>query len=145
MPLTSMADFTIRVEDHSDEVLKEMEEIKERILEAWGQQGVSYVKQVITATSRVDTGAMRNSISHQVAEGESAVYVGTNDEKAIYHEYGTGIHADNGRGRKTPWHYQDRHGEWHTTRGMKPIHMIKNGIGDHVKQFKQIAENELKK
>jgi len=140
-----MSDFEIRVVDHSGEVLKELDAKIERILEAWGQQGVSYVKQVITAESRVDTGAMRNSFSHQVDAGENVVYVGTNNEYALYHEYGTGIYADNGKGRQTPWVYQDAHGEWHRTRGMKPIHMIKNGIGHHVNDFKKIAEDELKK
>lgn len=140
-----MSDFEIRVVDHSGEVLKELDAKIERILEAWGQQGVSYVKQVITEQSRVDTGAMRNSFSHQVDAGENTVYVGTNNEYALYHEYGTGIYADNGKGRQTPWVYQDAHGEWHRTRGMKPIHMIKNGIGNHVNDFKKIAEDELKK
>ena len=140
-----MSDFEIRVVDHSGEVLKELDAKIERILEAWGQQGVSYVKQVITAESRVDTGTMRNSFSHQVDAGENTVYVGTNNEYALYHEYGTGIYADNGKGRQTPWVYQDAHGEWHRTRGMKPIHMIKNGIGNHVNDFKKIAEDELKK
>jgi phage gpG-like protein len=88
---------------------------------------------------------MRNSINHQVSESESTVYVGTNQEYAIYHEYGTGIYADNGQGRKTPWRYVDAEGKGHTTRGMKPIHMLKNGIGDHISEFKRIAENELKK
>ena len=141
-----MAEFTIKITaDHTDEVLRDLEGAKERILEAWGQQGVSHVKQIITAESRVDTGAMRNSITHEVDNGDGKVYVGTNNEYAIYNEYGTGIYADNGNGRKTPWRYVDAHGEGHWTRGMKPIHMIKNGIGDHISEFKQIAENELKK
>ena len=140
-----MADFKIRIEDHSGEVLRELEQKKAQILEAWGQQGVTNVKNVITAASRVDTGAMRNRINHQVQESESAVYVGTNNEYAIYHEYGTGIYAEGGKGRQTPWSYQDKDGNWHRTRGMKPIHMIKNGIGDHISEFKQIAEKELKK
>lgn len=141
-----MSDFTIKVTaDHSDEVLRDLEEAKARIFEAWGQQGVSNVKQIITSESRVDTGAMRNSINHQVDENESKVYVGTNNEYAIYNEYGTGIYADDGKGRKTPWFYVDSHGEGHFTHGMKPIHMFKNGIGDHLSDFKQIAENELKK
>ena len=140
-----MSNFTVRVEDHSGEVLKELDSHIDRVLETWGQVGVTHVKDVITAASRVDTGAMRNSINHQVANDENAVYVGTNQEYAPYHEYGTGIYAEGGRGRKTPWSYQDSHGEWHRTRGMKPIHMIKNGIGDHISEFKQIAENELKK
>lgn len=140
-----MSDFNVRIEDHSDEVLRELESRIDRILETWGQVGVTHVKDVITAESRVDTGAMRNSVSHQVATDENAVYVGTNNEYAIYHEYGTGIYAEDGKGRQTPWRYVDSHGEGHWTRGMKPIHMIKNGIGDHISEFKQIAENELKK
>lgn len=140
-----MSNFTVRVEDHSGEVLKELDTHIDRILEMWGQVGVTHVKDVITAASRVDTGAMRNSINHQVANDENAVYVGTNQEYAPYHEYGTGIYAEGGRGRQTPWSYQDSHGEWHRTRGMKPIHMIKNGIGDHISDFKRIAEDELKK
>ena len=141
-----MAEFTIKITaDHTDEVLRDLEGAKERILEAWGQQGVSYVKDVITAAGRIDTGAMRNGISHQVDNGESKVYVGSNTEYAIYNEYGTGIYAEGGKGRKTPWFYVDSHGEGHFTHGMKPIHMFKNGIGDHLSEFKQIAENELKK
>ena len=141
-----MAEFTIKVTaDHTDEVLRDLEGAKERILEAWGQQGVSHVKQIITAESRIDSGDMRNSITHEVDNSDGKVYVGTDVEYAIYNEYGTGIYADNGKGRKTPWFYVDAKGEGHWTRGMKPIHMIKNGIGDHISEFKQIAENELKK
>lgn len=143
-----MADITIRIEDHSGDILRALEEKKAQILEAWGQQGVTNVKNVITAESRVDTGAMRNSINHQVQESESAVYVGSNNEYIKFHEYGTGIYleSDDGRqGRQTPWRYQDRDGNWHITRGMKPIHMLKNGIGNHISDFKKIAEQELKK
>lgn len=137
-------EFEIRV-DNSEEVLRELERHEDAILAAWGQQGVSNVKEVITRKSRVDTGAMRNSVSHFVEHGESAVYVGTNSEYAIYNELGTGIYAEGGKGRKTPWRYQDSRGDWHTTRGMKPIHMIKDGIGENVEEFRRIAENELKK
>ena len=140
-----MADITIKItEDNSAEVLRELESRKEAILEAWGQQGVSHVKEIITRESRVDTGAMRNSITHQVVDSEDAVYVGTNNEYAIYNEYGTGIYAEGGKGRKTPWRYVDDRGEGHWTVGMKPIHMIKNGIADNIDEFKRIAEKMLK-
>lgn len=143
-----MADITIRIEDHSGDILRALEEKKAQILEAWGQQGVTNVKNVITAESRIDTGAMRNSVNHQVQESESAVYVGSNNEYIKFHEYGTGIYleSDDGRqGRQTPWRYQDRDGNWHITRGMKPIHMLKNGIGNNIPEYKQIAEDILKR
>ena len=140
-----MADFSITIEDHSDEVLKALEENKEAILEAWGQQAVSHAKSNITAAGRVDTGALRNSISHQVELDEGAVYVGTNQDYAIYNEYGTGIYLEGGGGRQDPWSYQDSKGNWHRTRGMKAIHFLKNAITEHFNEYKSIAESLLKR
>ena len=141
-----MADFTIKVTaDHTAGVLRDLDNAKERILEGWGQNGVSYVKQIIEREGRIDTHNMIDNVSHEVKTDESKVYVGTPVDYAVYNEYGTGIYAEGGKGRKTPWFYVDAHGEGHWTHGMKPIHMFKNGIGDHLSEFKQIAENELKK
>lgn len=66
--------------------------------------------------TRVDTGDTKGSFDYKV-EG-NACYVGSNAENAIWEEFGTGVHAENG-GRQTPWRYQDRHGNWHTTDGKK--------------------------
>lgn len=137
-------EFEIRA-DNSAEVLRELDSKIEAILEAWGIQGVGAVVDIITAESRVDTGAMRNSISHQVDAGDKSVYIGTNIEYAIYHELGTGIYLEGGGGRQTPWAYKDANGEWHRTRGMKPIHMIKNGVSGSVNDFKSIANEILKR
>lgn len=131
--------------DHTDEVLRELDDKKEAILEAWGIQGVGAVVDIITSESRVDTGAMRNSITHQVDIGDQSVYIGTNNEYAIYHEVGTGIYLEGGGGRQTPWSYQDAKGNWHRTRGMKPIHMIKNGVSGSVNDFESIANDILKR
>lgn len=38
----------------------------------------------------------------------------------IYLEYGTGIYAEDGTGRKDAWSYIGSDGEWHTTSGMSP-------------------------
>ena len=147
--------FTIRIEDHSADVLRELETRIQAGLEACGDHAVDFAQNVITAGVPRNPGSwyhsrgaagLKGSISHQVQMGEHAMYVGSNFETAPYNEYGTGIYleSDDGRqGRQTPWSYQDSHGEWHRTRGMKPIHMIKNGIGDHISDFKKIAEDEL--
>ena len=66
----------------------------------------------------VDTGDLRNSITHEVEDNVG--YIGTNKEYAPYVEYGTGIFAVEGNGRDTPWSYQDDEGNWHTTIGQKP-------------------------
>ena len=123
-------------------MLQELRSKVEAALEAAGNQAVSHSKANITAASRVDSGAMRNSMNHLVQGNDC--YVGTNQEYAIYHEYGTGINTDGGGGRQTPWTYQDAHGKWHRTRGMKPLHFLKNAIADHVDEYRQIIEQQLK-
>ena len=137
-------EFTISA-DNTEAVLQELSTKLEAILEAWGIQGVGAVQDIITSESRIDTGAMRNGIIHQVDLNDQSVLIGTNVEYAIYHEFGTGIYLEGGGGRQTPWAYQDANGEWHRTRGIKPIHMIKNGVSGSVNDFKSIANDILKR
>lgn len=70
----------------------------------------------------VDTGILRNSITHEVERenGKIRGTVGTNLDYAPYVEFGTGLFAEAGDGRKTRWSYQDSKGEWHSTLGQKP-------------------------
>lgn len=140
-----MASIEFRLVDNSDEVLNALDSQIEAALEAVGNQAVSHSKSIITAASRVDTGALRSSVSHVTwAEGKE-VYVGTNQSYAIYNELGTGIYLDGGGGRNTPWAYQDAKGKWHRTRGMKPIHFIRDAIAKHLNEYKRIIEQELRK
>jgi len=134
-------DFEITA-DNSAEVLRELEIRAQAALEACGNQAVSHAKSNITAAGRVDTGAMRNSMTHQVEE--DTCYVGTNNEYAIYHEYGTGIYLEGGGGRQTPWVYVDAKGVGHRTRGIKPIHFLKNAIQNNIDEYKAIIEQQLK-
>lgn len=139
-----MAEFSIKVTDNSAEVLAALQDQAEAALEAVGNQAVSHSKSIVTAESRVDTGALRNSINHLVSMDEQAVYVGTNQEYAIYNEYGTGIYLDGGGGRQSPWSYKDKRGKWHRTRGMKPIHFLRDAIAKHLDEYKQIIELYLR-
>lgn len=139
-----MANLDFRIKDNSGEVLRALPEAVEAALEAVGNQAVSHSKSIVTRESRVDTGALRNSINHLVSMDEQAVYVGTNQEYAIYNEYGTGIYLDGGGGRQSPWSYKDKRGKWHRTRGMKPIHFLRDAIAKHLDEYKQIIEQYLK-
>ena len=47
-------------------------------------------------------------------------------------------------GRNMRWAYQDAKGEWHMTRGMKPIHFLKDAIADHANEYRSIIEQHLK-
>lgn len=147
--------FTIRIEDHSADVLKELEERASAALEACGKQGMSHAVAIVTRgvprhpdSWYVPTGALRNSINHQVVESEKTVYIGTNDPSAPYNELGTGIYleSDDGRtGRQTPWMYRGSDGQMHITRGMKPLHMLKNALANNIPEYKKIMEDELKR
>ena len=70
----------VQFTDNSAQVLQDLRNKIEAALEACGNQAVSHAKQNITAASRVDSGAMRNSMNHLVQGNDC--YVGTNQEYA---------------------------------------------------------------
>lgn len=133
-----MADIDIQITDNSGEILRALEEKKKAALEAIGITAEGYAKLL----TPVDTGRLRNSISHTVVGNEC--YIGTNVEYAPWHELGTGIYASDGNGRKTPWTYYDRNGKLHYTRGVKPKHMLKKAASEHTAEYKKIIEDILK-
>lgn len=128
--------------DNTDAVKNLAKEKIYKWLEAIGEDAASTAANVLTETGTIDTGRLKNSISSAVVENEQAVYIGTNVEYAIWHEFGTGIYADNGR--KTPWMFKDKDGEWHWTRGVKPKHYLQYGITAHKQEYKEMLERILK-
>lgn len=133
----------VDITDNTRKVLEELKNAVERGLEAIGLTAEGYAKETITEAGRINTGLLRNSISHKVNDSENAVYIGTNVEYAVWHEVGTGIHAADGQGRKTPWAYQDNSGEWHYTRGVKPLHYLRNSVANHTSQYKDLLQASL--
>ena len=73
--------------DNSQQILSAMEKGKRNALTAIGSSAETHTKDNITADDLIDTGRLRNSISHSV-DGEAA-YIGTNVEYAPYLELGT--------------------------------------------------------
>lgn len=71
--------------DNTDEVLKGLSDAAERALTRIGFEAEGYAKKECP----VDTGNLRNSITHEVVQSEKAVYIGTNVEYAAYVELGT--------------------------------------------------------
>ena len=126
--------------DYSDDVLNEFHDAVLRALERCGEQAEGYAKDL----APVDTGAGRNSISHQVDESEPAAYIGTNLDYMIYQELGTGIYAEGGGGRPTPWVYQDDNGNWHWTAGNPAQPFLAPAVKGHAQTYRNIIESELK-
>ena len=128
-----MSGFEIKIEnDNTEKTLKLKDEAVARALMIIGGKAEGYVK----ALTPVDTGRLRNSITYKTkkqksspqspAKGsdgvrgtptEAQVFIGTNVEYAPYVEYGA--------------------------QGRPARHMIKNGVGNHVDEYKNILKSEL--
>lgn len=106
-----------------------------RALERCGMQAEGYAKDL----APVDTGNLRNSITHKVLEKE--VYIGTHNEYATYVELGTGKYAEGGR--PDPWVYQDDEGRWHWTAGNPAQPYLKPAVADHKQTYRNIIKDEL--
>lgn len=132
--------MSVTFNDYSDEVLQAFDEACLRALERCGLQAEGYAKDLVP----VDTGALRNSISHKVDAGEPAAYVGTNQEYAAYVEFGTGRYSTTGGGTpKTHWAYMGDDGEWHIGKPMQPRPYLKPAVADHVGTYRNIFKDEL--
>lgn len=137
-----MADFEIKLTDNSGQIIQNLSEKIALSLELCGVQAEAHAKHNITSAGRIDTGAMRNSVTHTVSG--NTVYIGSSLPYAIFNELGTGIYASQPGGRQTPWYYYDRNGVLHKTVGLKPIHFLRNAVADHISDYKKIIENTLK-
>lgn len=101
-------------------------------LHRYGENVRDEVKRIITETAYiimnnakvmapVDDGNLRDSIEVEIVPGGMTAIVRVTANYAIYVEYGTGIYAVEGNGRKTPWtYYSDKLGRYVTTEGMRP-------------------------
>lgn len=89
------------------------------------------------------TGELGRSITSTVDVNGSEVIgtVYTPLEYAPYVEYGTGLFAEAGDGRKdVPWHYQDDQGEWHSTSGQPPRPFMRPALNENREQIIRILE-----
>lgn len=132
--------MSVEITDNSKEVSAAIKAALLRGLEKCGLVAEGYAKKLCP----VDTGILQNSITHVVDEQEPAAIIGTNNEYAAYVELGTGIYAEGGGGRPTPWGYQDAKGNWHMPHGNKAQPFLKPAAADHAGQYRDILENELK-
>lgn len=102
-------------EDNARQIADAIDQALARALEEVGLVAEGYAKKACP----VDTGRLRNSITHQVRPSEKSVYIGTNVEYAPYVELGTSR--------------------------MKPQPFLRPAAVDHEGTYKKIFESELKK
>ena len=136
-------EFSVKV-DNTAKVKQELALQVKRALEEAGQfiEGEA-MEELNNDPRRIDTGNLRNSITHEVHDDEQAAYIGTNVEYGVYVHEGTGIFATGGKGRKDPWVFKDSKGNWHVTRGMKPNRFLKNAMERNEQQIKEHIKRVL--
>lgn len=87
-------------------------------------------------------GDLRRSISSRVEGLTGEVFSAL--EYAPYVEYGTGLFAEGGNGRKNvPWKYRDEKGEWHSTSGMPPRPYMRPALNENAEEIKRIIKGAL--
>ena len=132
--------MSVTFNDYSDEVLEAFDEACLRALERCGLQAEGYAKDLCP----VDTGNLRNSISHRVVDSEPAAYIGTDALYAAYVEFGTGHYSSTGGGTpKTHWAYIGFDGKWHIGKPMKPQPYLKPAVANHKQTYRNIFKDEL--
>lgn len=108
-----MAD--VEFHDYSIEVKNAMNTRIEAVLSECAGELTSRVKR----NSRVKTGKTKNSfrygVSRNFADGSFTAHIGSNDENAIWEEFGTGEYALNGDGRKGGWWYKNPNAKYTKT------------------------------
>lgn len=103
-------DFERTVDKFERHVIREVKRIIAETAEMIASQA--------TALAPVDDGNLKRSIDVDYAIGGLTAIITVGAAYAIYVEYGTGIYATEGNGRKDPWVYF-KDGKYYFTRGMK--------------------------
>lgn len=125
----------ITVTDNTPEIRDAMEAAKQRALEIIGGKVESYAKGLVP----VDTGRLRNSITHTV-EGDTTI-IGSNTVYAGFVELGTGPNY-------TPppeWMENNAEGGRGLGHGfVKARPYLRPAVQEHLKEYQDIINNELK-
>lgn len=129
---------SVKVTDNTDEALDALQSAVERGLEIIGGKAETYAKDLCV----VDTGNLRNSITHQTDPAEKSVTIGSGVEYAPYVELGTGIHF------VPPPEWIQNNAPPGSGIGHSFVHprpYLRPAIEQHTEEYKYIFETELKR
>lgn len=125
-----------------DKLLADMDRVgdAEGVQQALGK-ACALVERSAKQKAPKDTGALRRSITSEVKDLEGVVF--TPLEYAPYVEYGTGLFAESGGRKDTPWSYQDDKGEWHSTSGQHPQPFMRPALNENRERIIQMIKEGL--
>ena len=109
--------MSVEFKDFTKIVLDKIHTTGEQFLEEVGGEVEAQTKK----NTKVDTGKTKGSWEHVVNADKMEVQIGSRYQNALWEEFGTGIYALNGDGRKTKWVYKSpKDGKFYATVGKKP-------------------------
>lgn len=145
--------YDIKFADNTPQLHEALDSWAERVLTIWGMKVQDYA-QLLVPTGTADStgiegyvgGALKQSLTYAVDLAKKTVTIGSNLFYSVYVELGTGIFAEKGNGRKTPWVWKDFNGKWHFTRGMKAANdgkgFLRPAVEEHIEELREIAVEE---
>lgn len=111
------------------------------------EAGLSAVGMLVEGDAKllapVDSGALRSDINYQVDMSEEVVRIGTAMEYGPYVEFGTGIFAEGGNGRKSRWRYKTKDGVFVWTRGAKPQPFLRPALDENKDNIKKCFDETI--
>ena len=140
-------DFDIKFEG-LDKIIDKIEDFDDvREMTSAMQDACNLVEGAAKDKAPKKTGALRRSITSKVEVTGNTIegIVFTPLEYAPYQEYGTGLFAENGNGRKTGWAYEDeKTGETIFTRGNRPHPFLRPALEENKDKIINIIKGALK-
>lgn len=107
---------------------------------AWLHEACGEIESQTKRNSAVDTGETKGSYQHKVNEDALEGFIGSDNQNAVWEEFGTGEYALNGDGRKGGWFYEDVSGKGHFTHGKKakrPLFKAYTALKTHLQRMAQ--------
>ncbi len=145
--------YDIKFTDNTPQLHEALDSWAERVLTIWGMKVQDYA-QLLVPTGTADStgiegyvgGALKQSLTYALDLAKKTVTIGSDLFYSVYVELGTGIFAEKGNGRKTPWIWKDFNGKWHFTRGMKAANdgkgFLRPAVEGHIDELREIAVEE---
>lgn len=115
--------YDIKFTDNTPQLHEALDSWAERVMTLWGMKVQDYAQLLVPTGTEDSTGiegyvggALKQSLTYALDLAKKTVTIGSNLFYSVYVELGTGIFAEKGNGRKTPWVWKDFNGKWHFTR-----------------------------
>lgn len=135
--------------ENVEEIIEKFETLIEKAtLEKNMQKACALVEASARENAPKGSGDLKRSIESRVESNETEVkgIIFSPLEYAPYVEFGTGIHAEGGKGRQdVPWVYQADNGKWYATSGMYPHPYMRPALHENREEIKRILKEGMTK